>query len=916
MSRDLVAFDLETTGLSPKADRIIEIGAVRFRSDGTTLGDLQLLVDPEMPIPLPITRLTGIGDGDVHGMPGAAEAAAQLADFCDGADLVAHGAVFDMAYVTALLPDVFGHRVVHDTLDLARILLPLEPGHGLQALGRRFDLRHERPHRALSDATATVDLFWTLLAETQALAPATLAEMRRVAAQAPGALAGFLDLSVATPPRPRREPRGPALVTPEAPILEPVARSGAALEDSAAALLESGRIQERPGYEHRPAQVAMARAVAQVLDRGGRLLVEAGTGVGKTLGYLAPLGLAITERGGRAVVATHTIALQEQLLERELPTLQPLLARPVRAAILKGRRHYISLRRWQRFLARDDRGPHGPNLDAIRFKLKVLRWLEVTRTGDRGELRLSSTEREQWRLVESEASDCLGSACANWAGAVCHMVSARRRAAAAELVITNHAMLLAADADEAGVLGDHDALVVDEAHHLEEAATRSRGHSLSHGSVGLVLARLPGVGDADLAGHLEECRVAAERVFGDAKGVLIDLLGGPGAGNGSIALTDDLRDDARLRPLLRSAERAIASLMGTAQALRAAAQAGLLLEGLPQPDRGAEELELAAAALDAAAAGLGDVLLRPRPEHVAWLELRAEHAELHDAPVRPAEELGGGVLDRARSTVLTSATLAVAGDFGFIRERLGLRRDCDELIVASPFDYLEQAICVVVGDAPAYDAPEHDRVLAQIIGDVAHRLGGRTLALFTGYGPLRHVHDMLGRRLAPAGISVLGQGIDGTRRQILQSFIDSPRTVLLGTNSFWEGIDVPGDALQCVVIAKLPFAVPTDPLVRARTDVLDDPFGAYILPQAIIRLRQGFGRLIRSQRDRGAVVICDPRILERRYGQRFLEALPRAAVSREPAAAVASRVAGFLTGTAALAADGGESGYEHRGEAR
>ena len=207
--------------------------------------------------------------------------------------------------------------------------------------------------------------------------------------------------------------------------------------------------------------------------------------------------------------------------------------------------------------------------------------------------------------------------------------------------------------------------------------------------------------------------------------------------------------------------------------------------------------------------------------------------------------------------VLTSATLAIAGDFGFIRERLGLGGRTEELALASPFDYLSQALCILVTDIPPYDAPEYEQALASISADVARRLGGRTLGLFTGYGALRRIRDLAGRRLAGSQISVLGQGFDGTRRQLLTSFVENPRTLLLGTGTFWEGIDVPGDALQCVIIAKLPFAVPTDPLVRARTAELRDPFGSYVLPEAVIRLRQGFGRLIRSGTDRGVVVIAD-----------------------------------------------------------
>ena len=302
---------------------------------------------------------------------------------------------------------------------------------------------------------------------------------------------------------------------------------------------------------------------------------------------------------------------------------------------------------------------------------------------------------------------------------------------------------------------------------------------------------------------------------------------------------------------------------------------------------------LAAAALDELARAVEWVLLRPREHHVAWLALRAEQGELHEAPVSVADPLRDSVFTRADTVVATSATLAVAGDFGFTRTRLGLE-GADEVLLNSPYDFFDQALCVLPSDVPPYDDPGHDHALAALIGDTADRLGGSTLALFTGYSPLRHVHALLGQRMEASGIALLGQGLDGTRRQILASFLANQRTVLLGTSSFWEGIDVPGDALRCVVIAKLPFAVPSDPLVRARTQMLADPFGQYVLPQAVLRLRQAFGRLIRRSSDRGAVVICDERLRTRDYGERFLAALPPAAVAILPVADVGEAVADFV----------------------
>jgi Rad3-related DNA helicase/DNA polymerase III epsilon subunit-like protein len=890
---DFVAFDLETTGLSPKVDRVIEIGAVRFDAQMRRVAEMELVVDPGVPIPLAVQRLCGLSDTDVVGAPAPAEGVAQLADFCDGAELIAHGAGFDVTFCAGLAPDAFARRRVLDTLELARILLPTAPSHSLPLLSAALGIEHRRPHRALSDASATHQLFAHLAVAAEALPATVLAQMRDVAAEATGELALFFAAVVKGGGDPQRRAWAGAAAPPPAPP-PPTGPPPPDLVGAVAALLGPAdpTTTADEGYELRDAQLQMARAVAQALTRRRRLLVEAGTGVGKSLAYLLPLALH-SRNGRRSVVATRTITLQQQLMERDLPMLERLIGAPVPAVVLKGRNHQLSLRRWQRFLRSPDTGAHGPDLDRIRFKLKLLAWLAETEDGDRSELHLNGHEEALWRYVESDGGDCLGAACANWQSNRCFMVAARSAAENASIVITNHALLLA-DAGAGGqALGEHDALVIDEAHHLEAAATEQLGVSLRASDALVVFERLGGAG-GELGDALAAAREATARLFGDVKGRIGEVLGADHSGNATVGLAAEVRGERGHAVLLRSAEHAVARWRTAAARLREPGHAASLqVDLLPQPDRADEERLLAASALDELAVCVERVLLHPRDGHVAWLALRAEQGELHEAPVVVADALRESVFARADTVIATSATLAVGGDFGFTRTRLGLD-DADELLLSSPYDFLEQALCVLPSDVPPYDDPDHDRALATIIGDTAERLGGSTLALFTGYSPLRRVHALLEQRMAASGIALLGQGLDGTRRQILASFLANRRTVLLGTSSFWEGIDVPGDALRCVVIAKLPFAVPTDPLVRARTEFLADPFGQYVLPQAVLRLRQGFGRLIRRSADRGAVVLCDERLRSRDYGERFLAALPPAAVAVMPVGEVGEAVAAFV----------------------
>lgn len=896
----LVAFDLETTGLSPRSDRILEIGAVRYDHALRPIDELQVVVDPQMPIPLAIQRLVGLTDDDVLGAPSPGEGAMRLDAFCGDAALIAHGGTFDLLFLRALLSENFGSRLIYDTLDLARILLPTYESHSLPLLSRRLGIPHERPHRALSDARATGDLFRVLVGAGRSLPGATADEMRRVASQAAGPLQAFLDDVLLRPDVDADPPVDHNDVPVPAPFRPPeqqaaVGEDHRSVGEAAAALLgPDGPLATREGYEYREAQLQMAMAVGQTLERKRRLMVEAGTGVGKSLAYLAPLALWTARTGKRAVVATHTINLQEQLADRDLPAVAGLLGEPVSVAVLKGRNHYLSLRRWQRFLATPDIAGREPDIVSIRFKLKILTWLATTKTGDRSEISLAGDEEQLWRRVASDVTDCLGPACANWPNARCHMVGARRRAADAAIVVTNHALLLAGTERQGQVLGPYEALVIDEAHQLESVATEQLGVTVRLTDLTLILDRLPAPPTSPLGADLERCREAGQRLFGDAKGFMSATLGGEHAANGRVGLSEAVRGDPGFGSVERSAVHAAGVLQHVASTLATSTPEGIQTSLLPQPDRADDEVEHAAMALSGLAAAIDHVIVSRREGMVAWIEMRGEQAELHEAPVDVSIPLAETVFDPAEAVVLTSATLSVAGGFDFIRNRVGIGATAEELTLPSPFDYLRQAVCILPEDATAYDDPLHDARMAALIDGIAAQLDGHTLVLFTSYGPLKRIWALLQDRLDARGIASLAQGLDGTRRQILQSFLADPRTVLLATSSFWEGVDIPGDRLRCVVIDKLPFPVPTDPLVRARSEQLRDPFGEYILPVAIIRLRQGFGRLIRSASDRGAVVLCDPRLRTRRYGLGFLRALPPAPMVVTELERVPAMVGGFV----------------------
>jgi DNA polymerase-3 subunit epsilon/ATP-dependent DNA helicase DinG len=650
----------------------------------------------------------------------------------------------------------------------------------------------------------------------------------------------------------------------------------------------------------------MLLAVAQIQARGGTLVVEAGTGTGKSLAYLVPSIARAVGHDERVVVSTNTHTLQEQLMGKDLPALREWLPWDFKAVLLKGRSNYISLRRWRRFLAE-------PCSDAeeLMFKLKVLLWLNTTQSGDRSELRLYGREEVLWTKVASDPLDCVGIHCTK---EDCYVHRARAEAETADLVVVNHSLLLADAEVGGGLLPEYDHLVVDEAHHLEEAATRGLRQEvdgpgllalldrLAHGLLD-DLRRQPRLGASN--DSFDEgaplAMSAAARVgtlFQVADGWVAARLGDSERREESVRISSSLREEDAWGDLRLAGENTVTALAALDATLRKAIAGVREWLGGEEPDQGIRELEMIRGRLEAAQSLIEQAMLHPDTNRVYWFSQvsRMESLLLRAAPINVGSLLRDHVYGERRSTVFTSATLAVGGTFDYFRSRVGLGPDVEEMILASPFDFYNQALVCLPTDLPPPEDEGFDRAVEEIIASVAGRVGGRTLALFTSHRQLRDVHDALKQRVDLDEVLILGQGIDGQRRQLLKTFEEAERPLLLGTATFWEGIDIPGERLSCVIIVRLPFPVPTDPVFAARAEQVRDPFTQLALPQAALRLKQGFGRLIRRSTDRGAVAILDNRILGRDYGKTFLQVLPPASRYVGPGAQVANRVGEWLEG--------------------
>ena len=876
-------------------------------------------------------RLTAVGAVKCHGDREldtfhAADASAMvaLADFAAGSPIVAHGLADSLGEDAASAMSAG----VWDVRELAELLMPASADDSLAQLASRLGVDtlapvHPHPNPlpsrergseppAVADARLTYAVYLELVERARGLGAGLLRRLADLLARAHSPLA---DLVFALAESPAATDAGPiGGIDPQeiARRLErprslgmPKPTKAVAPEEVRLLLSDDGPFAQRfRRYEARGEQAEMAEAVARAFGSTSadaephHLLVEGGTGIGKSVAYLLPAVLFALRNNVRVVVSTNTINLQEQLVTKDIPDLLDVLrgvpgldVSNFRYAQLKGKANYLCLRRWEAAANGETAAP-----DDARTMAKTLAWLRETRSGDRAELRLSGSELASWdRMSASGFAMCTGAR-----EGACFYRHARDEAASAHLLVVNHSLLLSNLQVSGSLLPDYDYLIVDEAHNLEAEATRQFGFRVSQSTVENLVERLGnvvhGFGTVVRASALEESRKeSAELRQNEAQMPLYkvrdewaELTAGLAKFTAEQRTGESDEGELRITPAERvqpawsaldiawdSFERSAAEASERADALLRVME-DLPPETAPVLEQLKGELTEWMADQEDARRKIRSFVSEPDAETVYWIG-RGDNLSLNGAPLDVAPRLHEELFAPKPTVVLTSATLTVAGGFSHVRTRLGVEEP-GEVCLGSPFDYRNAALLCLPTDMPEPGDPRYTDAVASVLERLAHVAEGRTMALFTSHAAIRATAARLRRVLPRHGIAVLAQGVDGTPQQLLARFRAQRRAVLLGTASFWEGVDVGNETLKVLVVARLPFNVPTEPIFAARSAQYEQAFMQYAVPQAVLRFRQGFGRLIRSKGDRGVAVVLDSRITSKSYGRMFLNSVPPATI--------------------------------------
>ncbi|TFJ93834.1 ATP-dependent DNA helicase DinG [Lentibacillus salicampi] len=922
MNERFVVVDLETTGHSPvNPDKIIEVGIVVIENNDIT-GEFSTFLNPNRPIPAFITNLTGITDADVYEAPAFRDKAAEITALFENSYLVAHNVPFDLGFLNGeLAASGFSqlHNPVLDTVELARILYPQAPGFKLGQLADYLDITHKAPHRAIADAHMTAKLLLILLQKLKQLPYETIAHLLNLEKRLNSDVHAILSeqhqaLAFSSDENEQMDIyRGLAMkaLTDVKPEKQHIDTSFGSYLDGIYEV-EGTMEQYMPGYEKRNGQREMSETIFDAFQAKNHALIEAETGTGKSLAYLLPAIYEAVSRNKKIVISTYTTQLQSQLLDEEIPLMHQLVSFPFHVALLKGKQHYISLDKFERVLASEE----SDNYDVALTKAMLLVWLTETETGDIDEIQLPSSGYLFYRQISTDTEGAIDPS-SPWFSRSYYQ-RARRKAQQADILITNHALLCTDMFNDYQLLPSYDKAIIDEAHHLEETASRNYGLTLNYVQIQNTLNQIGRTDEGNWLGKLlmkppiddsyDFSKTDWNDIFGKAKYEVDDLFrmlfqyvveqkqkskSLSDTGRIQYRFDGEKEDPAQWEVIVEMVNRLSFYLRDLIH----------LLSSLSQPfvsnhsfnDYYLEDLKTTMEALQSIIDRMEQLFLTDdNHPGVKWIEMETRGARnavyLYSEPIDISTLLADDFFSRKESIILTSATLSIRNSFSFSQKRLGLSPE--NLMTAkihSPFSYQNQVQLMIPDDFPDIRHSTIDgfiQAVCEAIISLSDITDGRMLVLFTSYDMLRKAYYLLRETIDTSQYMLIAQGISsGSRSRLKKNFQTFSQSILLGTSSFWEGVDIPGQDLSCLMIVRLPFQPPNHPVYEAKSNQFKNegksPFFELALPNAVIRFKQGFGRLIRSTDDRGIVFVCDARIMKARYGKYFTESIPAVPITHD-----------------------------------
>jgi len=918
-----VVVDLETTGNSPKkGDKIIQIAAIVLEND-QIVDKFVSFVNPLQKIPPFIEQLTGITNEMVDKAPTFEEIAEKIQSLLTNSTVVAHNVYFDLSFLQEELISCglqFNGPIL-DTVELSRIAFPTKKSYKLSDLSDEFDMLHENPHRADSDAEVTAELFIQILEKFKSLPIITLQQLSRLSRSFISDLEDVLEDIIAE-----------KLVNIEKQNHHHLEIIRTLAIKNRSQMVEANQdIDEQIGIEEiishfknsrdkftkehimfrvRDEQLVMMKEIYDDFSSHQHSLIEAGTGSGKTLAYLVPSILYAKKQKRPIIVSTYTTTLQEQMLDHDVPFLEKVMPFSFNATILKGQSHYLCLQKFEQALKEPE-----DNYDFILTKSQILIWITETETGDVDELNLPSGGKALWSQLHVDHS----SFNKNPFFAYCYYQHAKQKALKANLIITNHAMLISDIVYNQKLLPDYQEIIIDEAHHFHLVASEQLGVKFSYLEIHNLINRL---GTSQTNGILQkfikmneinfsnqspspifkidqlvqELQDESHQFFSAIHAFVLSKTKDSSINRISYRIELEIGNNRTWNAILEMANRVSFLLTDIVKIMNNSLHVHMKELDLSIKNKIIlEDYKAMILRISEYKDKLNAILFSQSDSTVSWIEIDSKGAKnaasIYSQPLNISEFLADHFFANKKSAILTSATLAVKHSFSYMTDAVGLTDFYPkQLQLKSPFNYKKQVKLFIPTDMPHVNEVSLDdfsEAIAANIGSVAQITDGKILALFTSYEMLKKTYQLLKEDETLEDFMILGQGTgSGSRLRLTKNFKQFDKAILLGTNSFWEGVDFPGEELTALMIVRLPFAPPDNPIVAAKSEQFKkqgkNAFYDYSLPEAILRFKQGFGRLIRSEDDRGILFVLDHRIVTTKYGKDFISSIPELEIEKKP----------------------------------